>query len=149
MWLYKEKQIEEIQDMGEPTPHGFIYKITHTPTGKAYLGKKSLYHNNKIKLGKKELAKLPKIQGRPQKFKQVIKESDWKTYYGSNSTIKQMIKDGKQDEFVREILCFAYDKKMLTYLETKYQFINEVLEYPDLWFNDNILSKFYSIDFNK
>lgn len=147
MWLYENKMISSIEDMGEKVPFGFICKITHVPTGKQYIGKKQLFHTSKKVLGKKELAAAPKIQGRPQKFKQVIKESDWKTYYGSEETIKKMIKEGKKDEFIREILCFVKNKKTLSYFETKYQFIHEVLEYPNKWFNTNINGHYFSSDF--
>jgi hypothetical protein len=35
---------------------GFIYMTTHNLSGISYIGKKSLYHNVKRKLTKKELA---------------------------------------------------------------------------------------------
>jgi len=147
MWLYNGKEINNLEDFGENPPFGFIYIVTHIPTGKKYIGKKQLYHSSKVKLGKKELLAVPKIQGRPQKFKQVVKESDWQKYYGSNETIKQLIKEGKQEEFTREIIQLVYNKKMLSYFETKFQFINEVLEHPNEWFNDHIEGKYFSIDF--
>lgn len=147
MWLYKGKEINNLEDFGENPPFGFIYIVTHIPTGKKYIGKKQLYHSSKVKLGKKELLAAPKIQGRPQKFKQVVKESDWRKYYGSNEIIKQLIKEGKQEEFTREIIQLVYNKKMLSYFETKFQFINEVLERPNEWFNDHIEGKYFSIDF--
>ena len=149
MWKFNGKDINSIEDMGENIPHGFIYIVTHIPSGKRYIGKKVIYHNSKKKLGKKELLNAPKTQGRPAKFKMTTKESDWSSYYGSNITIKNMIKEGKKDEFTREIIQFVYCKKMLSYFETKLQFINEVLEYPDLWFNDNIQGSFFTTDFNK
>jgi len=147
MWKYKDKIINNIEDLGEPTPFGFIYIVTHISTGKKYLGKKQIFHTTKTKLGKKEIAALPKGLGRPQKFKQVVKESDWKNYYGSNEIVKQLIKEGKQDEFEREIVLLVYNKKMLSYFETKMQFVYEVLEYPDLWMNNNILGSYYTKDF--
>lgn len=147
MWLYKGKEINSLEDFGENPPFGFIYIVTHTPTGKKYIGKKQLYHTSKTKLGKKELLTAPKTQGRPQKFKQVVKESDWQKYYGSNETIKQLIKEGKQEEFTREIVQLVYNKKMLSYYETKMQFIYEVLERPDKWFNDNIQGSWFTSDF--
>ena len=147
MWLYNGKEINNLEDFGENPPFGFIYVVTDTPTGKKYIGKKQLYHTSKTKLGKKELLAAPKTQGRPQKFKQVVKESDWQKYYGSNETIKQLIKEGKQEEFTREIVQLVHNKKMLGYLEVKWQFKYEVLEYPDRWFNNNINSKWYSSDF--
>jgi len=145
-WLYKDKRIESIEDFPEGT-YGFIYISVHEPSGKTYLGKKSLYHNVKKKLTKKELAEQPVTRGRKSLTTVVQKESDWKTYYGSAKPIVELIKQGKQKDFMRKILCLAPNKKMLTYLECKYLFKYEVLEKPDEWINDNILGKFYSKDF--
>jgi hypothetical protein len=145
-WLYKDKRIESIKDFPEGT-FGFIYITIHEPSGKAYLGKKSLYHNVKKKLTKKELAEQPITRGRKSLTTTIQKESDWKTYYGSAKPIVELIKMGKQNDFVRKILCLSPNKKLLTYYECKYLFKYEVLETPDEWFNDNILGKFYSKDF--
>lgn len=144
-WFYNDKWIESIEDFPEGT-YGFIYITTHKPSGKKYLGKKSLYHNVKKKLTKKELAEQPITKGRKSTTITIQKESDWKTYYGSEEFIKQKIKDKKQEEFTREILVFVPNKKLLTYYECKYQFIHSVLE-SDKWLNTNILGKFYSKDF--
>jgi len=144
-WLYKNKEISSIEDIPQNT-FGFIYITTHTPTGKKYLGKKSIYHNVKKKLTKKELAEQPVTRGRKSTTTTIQKESDWKTYYGSEEFIKQKIKDKKQEEFTREILFFVPNKKLLTYYECKYQFVYGVLE-SDEWLNTNILGKFYSKDF--
>lgn len=145
MWLYKEKVIENIEDFPQDT-FGFIYIVTHKPSGKSYIGKKSLFHNIKKKLTKKELAEQTG-PGRKSTTKVVAKESDWKTYYGSAKPILELIKDGKQQEFTREILKLVPNKKLLTYYECKYLFIFGVLEHPDEWFNDSILGKFYTSDF--
>ena len=58
-----------------------------------------------------------------------------------------MIKEGKEDEFTREILIIVPNKKLLTYYETKVLFTLGVLENPDYYFNDNILGKFFTKDF--
>ena len=113
-WLHHKKEIHSIDDFLTGT-FGFIYITTHIPTGKKYLGKKSLYHTTNQKLGKKELAEQPISRGRKPTTKQVIKESDWKTYYGSEEFIKQKIKDKKQEEFTREIIHLVGNKKLLTY----------------------------------
>ena len=135
MWLYKGKVIESIEDMPKDS-FGFIYEVIHNPTGQKYLGKKVLQFNRK----------LPPLKGQKRKRK-VVKESDWRTYYGSHQTIKTLIKEGKQEEFSREILQFVPTKKLLTYFECKYLFIKEVLEHGE-YINDNILAKFYRKDFN-
>ena len=144
-WFYNGKWIESINDFPENT-FGFIYITTHIPTGKKYLGKKSLHHNVKKKLTKKELAEQPITRGRKLTTQTIQKESDWKTYYGSEEFIKQKIKEGKQEEFTREIIHFVSNKKLLTYFECKYQFQLGVLESNE-WLNTNILGKFFSKDF--
>ena len=135
MWKYKDKVIESIEDMPEGT-FEFIYEVIHNPTGRRYLGKKVLQFNRT----------LPPLKGMKRKRK-VVKESDWKTYYGSHAEIKGLIKEGKQEEFSREILQYVPTKKLLTYFECKYLFIKEVLEHNE-YINDNILAKFYRKDFN-
>lgn len=145
MWLYNNTPIQSIADL-PPNTHGFIYITTHIPTGKKYLGKKSIFHTLNKKLGKKELAEQPVTRGRVKTTKQVIKESDWKTYYGSEKFIEQAIKNNQHDDFTREIILFVPTKKLLTYYESKYQFMCGVLESSE-WMNTNILGKFFSKDF--
>jgi hypothetical protein len=144
-WLYKGNAIEDISQFPENT-YGFVYIVTHTPTNRSYIGKKVLYHNKKTKLGKKEIA-IQTGPGRKPTTKIVTKESDWKTYYGSEIEIKKLLAEGKHNEFERVILKLVDNKKLLTYFEVKHQFIYEVLEHPNGWFNNNILGKFFSKDF--
>jgi hypothetical protein len=126
--------------------YGFVYIVNHKPTGKAYIGRKILQFTKKVKLGKKELAALAGIVGRRPSYKIVVKESDWKNYYGSQKDIKQLLVEGKKDEFERSILKCVTTKKALTYYEIKYQMIYQVLEKPNEFFNDNILGKFFTKD---
>ena len=93
-----------------------------------------------------ELEKLSGVVGRRPAYKLVVKESDWLNYYGSQKEIKQLLLEGKKDEFQRTILKLCPDKKSLTYFEIKYQMIYQVLEKPDEFFNDNILGKFFTRD---
>jgi len=144
-WLYKDKRIESLEDFPKGT-YGFIYITVHEPSGKSYLGKKVLYHNVKKKLTKKELAEQTG-RGRKPTTTTTQKESDWKTYYGSAKPILELIKQGKQKDFIRKILCTVNNKKLLTYYECKYLFQLGVLENPDEWINDNILGKFFRKDF--
>ena len=144
-WLYNGNIIEDISQFPENT-YGFVYIITHTPTNRSYIGKKVLYHNKKTKLGKKEIA-TQTGPGRKPTTKIVTKESDWKTYYGSEIEIKKLLAEGKHNEFERVILKLVDNKKLLTYFEVKHQFIYGVLEHPNDWFNNNILGKFFSKDF--
>ena len=145
-WLYQNKEISSLEDIKQDS-FGFIYITTHIPTGKKYLGKKSFFYTLNKKLGKKELAQQPVTRGRTKTTKKVIKESDWRTYYGSEKFIKQKLKEGKQEEFKREIIHLVPNKKLLTYFECKYQFIYGVLENEE-WINNNILGKFFAKDFD-
>jgi hypothetical protein len=145
MWLYQNKEVLSLEDLPQDT-YGFIYISIHQPTSKSYIGKKSLFHNVKKKLTKKQLVEQTG-RGRKPTTEIVQKESDWKTYYGSAKPILDLIKEGKQEEFTREILQLVPNKKLLTYYECKYLFMLGVIEKQDGYFNDNILGKFFRKDF--
>ena len=132
-WTYKQHEIGDITQFPENT-FGFVYMTTHKPSGKSYIGKKVLFHNQKKKLGKKELAALTGVVGRRPSYKLIVKESDWLKYYGSQSDIKQLLLEGKKDEFERTILKCVQTKKQLTYFEIKYQ---------NYRINFNIVPKYY------
>jgi len=145
-WLYNGKEITDISQFPSNT-FGFIYEVI-TPKGKKYVGKKVLYHNQKKKLTKVELSEQTG-RGRRKTFKIVQKESDWKKYIGSNTKLKNQIAEGEVtlENLKKHIIEIGFNKKHLTYLETKYLFQLEVLENPDLYYNDNILGKFFTSDF--
>ena len=147
MWLYQNKEVLSLEDLPQDT-YGFIYIVTHLPSGKSYIGKKSLFHNVKKKLTKKQLAEQTG-RGRKPTTEVIQKESDWKIYYGSAKPILDLIKEDKQEEFTREILHLVPNKKLLTYYECKYLFMLGVIEQQDGYFNDNILGKFYRKDFDE
>jgi hypothetical protein len=144
-WVYNSKPITNLNDFPKDT-FGFIYIVKNNDTNKSYIGKKVLYHNKKVKLGKKEVAELTGV-GRKPTTKIVTKESDWETYYGSNKEVMQLIKEGKQSLFTRTIIKLAPNKKLLTYYETQALFTYKVLEHPESFYNDNILGKFFTKDF--
>jgi hypothetical protein len=145
MWLYQNKEVLSLEDLPKDT-YGFIYISIHQPTGKSYIGKKSLFHNVKKKLTKKQLVEQTG-RGRKPTTEVIQKESDWKTYYGSAKPILDLLKEGKQEEFTRKILQLVTNKKLLTYYECKYLFMLGVIEKQDGYFNDNILGKFFRKDF--
>jgi hypothetical protein len=146
-WLYKKNKLEDLSHFPNNT-HGFIYKITHTPSGKSYIGKKVLFYNKKVKLTKKDLKLYEGVVGRRPSYKLAIAESDWKKYWGSNKTLLELLKTEPKENFTREILTTCSNKKLLTYYETQTLFVYRVLEEPNLYFNDNILGKFYRKDFD-
>ena len=121
--------------------YGYVYMTVHNKTGRKYIGKKAFQHTTTKKLGKKELAEIPVGRGKRPSKKTVVKESDWKTYYGSNTEVKSLPKD----ELKRYVLMLCKTKKQLTYWETKCLFQYNVLE-DERYMNDNILGKFYRKD---
>lgn len=146
-WITKNgEEIEDISQFPENT-FGFVYKIIHIPSDKSYIGKKVLYHNRKQKLTKKDLALYEGQPGRKPSYKVIQKESDWKTYWGSNKPLLELVKNEPIENFERRIIEFAPNKKLLTYYETQYLFVYQVLQRPEEFFNDNILGKFYTKDF--
>ena len=147
-WINTDgKPISQISDFPNNT-FGFIYRVVHKPTGKAYIGKKVLYYNRKVKLTKKDLAMYEGVVGRKPSYKLAIKESNWLTYWGSNKILKEVIEAEPLENFERSIIKTASTKKLLTYYETQYQFVHQVLEKPEEYFNDNILGKFFTKDFD-
>jgi hypothetical protein len=146
-WFWYEgiriQEFKTIEDFPENS-FGFIYKITNTITGKFYIGKKSLYHNVKKKLTKKELAE-QSGPGRKATTKRVQKESDWATYWGSNKELLEEIKTKGDLAFTRQIILIPNTKKELTYWELYYQCHYNVLLVDS--YNDNILGKFFKKDF--
>ena len=133
-WYYKGKEIESIEDMPEGV-FGFVYLITHVVSGKMYIGKKQLMTNRT----------LPPLKGERKKRK-VIKEGSWKTYYGSQAEMKQLVKESESlQEFDRRILRYCFTKKELTYRELEEQVLHKVLE-DDRYLNSNLLGKFYRRD---
>lgn len=142
---YKKGSYISIKDFPDNC-FGFIYLISNKESGTYYVGKKYLFHNIKRKIGKKE-KQLIEGKGRKPSFEVIQKESDWKTYWSSSKQLQQMVKEQGPEKFSRTIIDFAFNKKHLTFLELKYQFIYGVLEDP-YSLNDNILGKFYKKDFS-
>lgn len=120
--------------------HGFIYRITNTKTGRWYVGKKNLYSVRNVKLGKKALA--AREDKRLSKKKVIVKESDWKTYYGSEPELLKDIQQNGYEFFRREILCVCHTKTALTYQELRHQILWGCLE-SDNCYNGNLLGKFF------
>ena len=137
-WLYSEEF--DPQDY-----FGFVYKITNLTNSKFYIGKKYFYHTSNVKLGKKELAALPVTRGRKSSTKQVIKESDWKSYWGSSKELQQDVKELGAEFFECVILKLCVDKKQLTYFELHYQCVSECLLSANSY-NDNIVGKYFRKD---
>lgn len=119
-WLYNGQPIEEIDDKYI----GFVYLITNLKDGRRYIGKKLT-----------KFSKTKVVKGKKKKYKV---DSDWKTYWSSSEEVKKDVETHGQDNFKREIIHFCLTKGSTSYFEAKEQFINEVLEHPEMWYNGQI-----------
>jgi len=96
--------------------YGFIYKITHVATGKFYIGKKFFWS---------EKTRKP-LKGKKNK-RHYLKESDWKTYYGSSTNLLADIEKYGQMAFKREIIAIYDNKWDCAYYELLEQLKENVL----------------------
>jgi hypothetical protein len=148
-WYLGDKEVSE--DLIPENAVGFVYKIIHIPSGKFYIGKKSLESIRTVKIGKRELIKIKEerkaagIGGRASLKKKVRKTSDWETYYSSNEWINEQVKEGKQEEFKREIIQFCNSKKSLSYYEVYWMFKYDILS-DENCLNGNISGKYFRKD---
>ena len=118
MWLYKQKEIDQLPEDCE----AFVYLITNLTNNKKYIGKK---------LAKFKTTK-PPLKGKKNK-RRGYKESDWRTYWGSNDYLKEDVIELGEDKFTREILYFCASRGIASYLEAKEQFDREVLLTDDYY----------------
>ena len=127
MWLYEGK---EVGDEVIPEGHiGFVYLITNLTNGKRYIGKKIFTSVRK-----------KKVKGKTRK-KKVTKESDWKSYYGSNIELLADVDKLGRDQFEREIIKLCKTRGTASYYEAKLQMQHEVLENPDKFYNQWVMSR--------
>lgn len=111
---------------------GFVYLITDLSTNKKYVGKKFFWSKRR----------LPPLKGKSRR-RVVVKESDWKQYYGSSEDLKTLVENKGEDFYYREILHLCKSKGECSYLEAKEQFDRDVL-YRDDYFNEFIGCKIHS-----
>jgi len=120
-WYYKG-EVYDGEDIDKWS--GFVYLITNLANDKKYIGKKLLWFSKqRIIKGKKKRTKV---------------ESDWRTYWSSSEDVKADVAELGEGNFRRDILHFCLNKGSTSYLEAKEQFLNEVLEKPDQWYNGQI-----------
>ena len=136
-WLYQGQEFES--SMIPEGAEGFVYEMQAIINGKLvrYIGKKNFYSTTKRRMGKRAVAQL---QDKRSKRYTIQKKLSYLDYYSSNAELKAAHKAGI--EIRRYIIKICFSKTELTYYETKYQFIREVLE-SDEFLNGNILGRFY------
>lgn len=115
-WIYDGKPFTS-DNIGEHV--GFVYLLTD-PNGKKYVGKKLFVSKRK----------LPPLKGKTRR-RTVVKESDWKTYYGSSEEVQTLVES--DTHFQREILHLCKTKGELSYMELKEQIERKVLLRSDYY----------------
>lgn len=122
-WRYNGHDFSS-SDIGDSV--GFVYIITD-PDGKKYVGKKNFFSKRK----------LPPLKGKTRRRTKII-ESDWREYYGSSETVKQLVEETQAKGFKREILHLCKTKGEMSYLEMVEQVERKVLFKPDEYHNSII-----------
>lgn len=118
MWLYKGREVTDEDVEGYVA---FVYKITNLTNNKHYIGKKNL-----------QTLRRKKVKGKINR-RRVVKSSDWKNYWGSNSILKEDVASIGKENFRKEILHFCRTKGTANYLELKEQIIQNALEREDFY----------------
>lgn len=107
-WLYEGKPFEDWESW-----YGFVYKITHIPTNRVYIGRK--YFSR---------AAYKQVKG---KRKKIRKESDWREYWGSSKHLQADVEIYGKDQFIREIVRLCKSRTECSYYETKMIFEEDAL----------------------
>jgi hypothetical protein len=126
-WIYNGTDISSdvhIQAISES--RAFVYCITNCLSNKRYFGKKRLFFTSHKRLKR-----------RKNRIKVVV-DSDWKEYWGSSDKLKADIEKFGKENFKREILRFCKSLSESSYYEIKYQLENDVLLYPDKFYNEYV-----------
>ena len=104
MTWYFHNTGEEFTEENIDGHFGFVYLITHTQSGRKYIGKKFFTKS-----------KTTQVKGKKKKTRV---SSDWMTYWGSNLLLQEEVKKNGEDQYVREILHLCKTKSELSYYET-------------------------------
>ena len=120
-WTYNNKPFDS--DMIEDYI-GFVYEVYDTEAKMKYIGKKKFWTK----------VTRPPLKGKKNK-RRSVKESDWKSYYGSSDEVKQLVENTGEWRFKRKILRLCKSLGEMSYYEMKEQIDNDVLLKPNEYYN--------------
>ena len=121
-WHYQGREFVPPDPWSHEDAYGFVYLITNRATNKKYVGKKFFWSQKTLPITKTR-----------KRRKRTLVESDWRTYWGSNTHLVADVEQMGVDMFHREILYMAKRKGELSYMETKEQFDRDVLLTEDYY----------------
>lgn len=121
-WTYNGQPLEQPGEY-----YAFVYCITNLLSGRQYIGKKFFYSTKRKQVNK--VRKSFKV------------ESDWKDYWSSSDELKADVLALGAENFKREIIHLCRNKGTANYLEAKEQFVRQVLEDNEKWYNSWIQVK--------
>ena len=120
-WTYNNKPFDS--DMiGDYV--GFVYEVYDTQTEMKYIGKKKFWSK----------VTRPPLKGKKNK-RRSLKESDWKSYYGSSEVVKNLVENTGEWRFKRKIIRLCKTAGEMSYYEMKEQIENDVLLKPNEYHN--------------
>ena len=132
-WYYDQNPFESdnIEDY-----FGFVYLIVNKTNHRKYIGRKYFWQFRTPR-GKK---------------RKVKSESDWKNYYGSCPELKEDLQKFGKENFIRNIISLHKTKGKTNFEETRQLFVNNVLieslsDKTPLWYNSNILNRYFRKDY--
>ena len=123
-WLYNSEIYDPGMDVAEKAfPYqGFVYIIENLANGRSYIGKKGFTFGKTRQVKKKK--------------KRYRTESDWRDYYGSSEELLRDVEHYGKGCFRRTILHLCRSKGEASYLESREQFVRDVLlreDYYNTW----------------
>lgn len=134
--------------VADPTQYfGFIYLITHVPSGRRYIGKKQYYNAKKPPGCSRRCADRKSKEWKEKCWG----PSNWKVYQGSSPSLKKFMEATNDDsQFKYEILCQCRSKAILYYAECKMLHYCDVMQrkFEDgtfAYFNNSIPSMKFKI----
>jgi len=102
-WFFHNTPTEFTEeDIGDH--FGFVYMITHIPSGRRYIGKKFFTK-----------AKTRQVKGKKRRSRV---SSDWVTYWGSNKELQEEVNQNGTEKYTREILHLCKTRSECAYWET-------------------------------
>lgn len=136
-WIYNETEIISLSDLKE-SYIGFVYMITNKLNNRMYVGKKQFYYT-------KTSQKTVTLKNGTKKKKKVkiMIESDWASYFGSNTELQEDVKKHGVENFRREILKMCYTLGEMSYWETYEIFVRHAVpspEYYNVWVSVRVRS---------